>query len=889
MGLTPLVFTLDNGFISQGAKDNIKRLVDRLGLELVIGETSAMNDIFVDSLTRFSNVCNGCFKTIYTLSMNIARERGIKVICTGLSRGQIFETRVAHLFQQGCFEADKIDERITDARKAYHRTEDIIATTLDVKIFEDDNIFTDIQYLDYYRYTDVTLDDMYQYLNNIAPWIRPSDTGRSTNCLINDAGIYVHKKERGYHNYALPYSWDVRLGHKEKQAALEELDDEIDLQKVSSILDEIGYEVADVKPHKNQEERLIAYYVAPAEIQKSTLQKHLLESVPKEYVPSQFVWMKTLPINANGKVDRQALPKPNYNLRELMTDYIPPVSKTEEVLVALWSKLLGVKEVGTSDNFFDLGGDSIVNIQIVSAARESGIDISPQQVFDYPTIQQLAKVSGTIEVHKAEQGLVTGEFSLLPVQKRFFENVSLSDVNPNNISHFAQSVTLQYDQDFSTSLLNQAFQKLLVQHDGLRSCFKQTNTGWQQEILPATSLEIIETTINCQSTLNLDQEIEKQRSRLINQLDIHKGQVIGVSNIRNENDNRFYLLIVINKLLIDGVSWWLLLSDLTKCCKQLSLQQDVLLPEKSCSVIQWSEALTAYTDSKDIAVAQQYWTQQFSPQTDSNTLTLGQNNASYRVKLSEQETNQLSHAVPAAFNVQVPDVLLAALVQCKQWFIENSIANVDDQLLVDIEGHGREDIGKGIDAIRTVGCFSSIYPISFTATAPDISQTIRTTKEQLRHVPKRGFDYGVLRYLLDSPNIENDSQNSIAKNLSSQPQANVLFNYLGQWEKTLEADSPFSIVHPISSHLAENSSNSYALEISMMIFDKQLQVNLTYDTQAFSSTAIDTFAKQYKQTLSDFIQHCLQEQGNGLTPSDFPSANIGQDDLEDLFAEFGEE
>lgn len=393
MGLTPLVFMLDNGFISDGAKANVNRLVDKLGLELHVAETPAMNDIFVDSLTRFSNVCNGCFKTIYTLSTKLARERGIKVICTGLSRGQIFETRVAHLFQQGCFDTQEIDQRIIEARKAYHRTKDIIATKLDVKVFEDDSVFEDVQYLDYYRYEDVTLDTMYDYLNNIAPWIRPSDTGRSTNCLINDAGIYVHKRERGYHNYSLPYSWDVRLGHKKRDAALEELDDEIDQQKVDTILDEIGYQSEDEYCNLIRQDSLIGYYVAPSEILKNTLQKHLAKTLPAEYIPSQFVWMSALPVTANGKVDRQALPRPRGSRRELTVDYAPPRKTSEKVIASLWQQILGVEEVGIDDNFFDLGGDSIVNIQIVAAAREKNIVLTPQQIFDYPTIRALAKVS----------------------------------------------------------------------------------------------------------------------------------------------------------------------------------------------------------------------------------------------------------------------------------------------------------------------------------------------------------------------------------------------------------------------------------------------------------------------------------------------------------------
>ena len=873
MGLTPIVFTLDNGYISDGAKANIKRLVDRLGLELVVGETDAMNDIFVDSLTRFSNVCNGCFKTIYTMSMSLAKERGISVICTGLSRGQIFETRVAHLFQQGCFSPEKIDERIIEARKAYHRTDDIISRRLDVTVFQDDAIFEQIQYLDYFRYTDVTLDEMYDYLNNIAPWIRPSDTGRSTNCLINDAGIYVHKKERGYHNYALPYSWDVRLGHKERDAALEELDDEIDQQKVDDILKRVGYQYQKPNTNLSREDVLVAYYSGPAEIQKNTLQSHLAKTLPKEYIPSQFIWLKELPLSKNGKIDRDALPKPQQSIRELTVDYIAPSSEVETTLAGLWGQLLGIKEVGIADNFFDLGGDSIVNIQIVAAARETGIDISPQQVFDYPTIQELAQVAGTVEIFKAEQGIVSGKLGLLPVQKRFFES------KPSNPNQFVQSVTLQYEEDFSTPMLQRAFQALLVHHDGLRSSFSQTNSGWQQEILLQASIDINEITLSPHD--NLNDVIAQQRSILTKRINIGSSMLVAATNIVSEIKNTHYLVIVIHTLVVDGISWWVLLSDLAKCCKQLTNQQNISLPEKSCSLIQCSDAFKQYVSGKGIQKPKEYWIENSRHLAKSTTLELSRKNASINISLGESASKLLCHEVPSAFNVQVTDVLITALTFCKQWLCEHSIWHTNSKLLVDIKGQGREEVVKGIDLMRTVASLNSFYPLSLPTRPTNLGDALRTIKEQIRGVPNSGIDYGLLRYF--------SSDDAVAQLLASRPQAEILFNYMGQWDRTLETDSPFSFAYPITEHDDGNVNNRYAIEINIGIIDEQLQINLTYDTSLCSTSSLELFAKQYKQALNELIQYCMHEKGNGLTPSDFPSANIDQSDLEDLFAEFGED
>ena len=233
MGLVPLAFTLDNGYISEEAKGNIRRVVESLGVDHEFATTSSMNEIFRDSLTRFSNVCNGCFKAIYTLSIARARELGIPVIVTGLSRGQFFETRLTEdLFRGERFEPEDVDRAVLAARKAYHRVDDAVSRCLDVSMFESDEVFEEVEFVDFYRYCDTSLADLIDYLGERVPWVRPSDTGRSTNCLINDVGIYIHKKERGFHNYALPYSWDVRLGHKTRVEALDELDDEIDLERM---------------------------------------------------------------------------------------------------------------------------------------------------------------------------------------------------------------------------------------------------------------------------------------------------------------------------------------------------------------------------------------------------------------------------------------------------------------------------------------------------------------------------------------------------------------------------------------------------------------------------------------------------------------------------------
>ena len=391
MGANPLVFTMDNGFISEQAKANVRRVVDLLGLDLVVGETPAMPEIFADSLRRFSDVCDGCFKAIYTLAVNLVVERGIPAIVTGLSRGQIVQTRLADLHRRGIHDPDQVDRAITEARKAYHRMDDAVSRGMDTAVFDTDEVLDRIRFIDFYRYTDVPLEELLTYVRERTPWIRPSDTGRSTNCLINQAGIYVHRTERGFHNYSLPYSWDVRLGHKSREAVLKELADELDPAEIRSMLDEVGYREQAPPP---PESRLTAYYTGAEEVSVPELRDFLARYLTAEAIPTAFTRIDRIPLTANGKIDRAALPEPPDDRPLLEAAFVPPRTPVEESLAGIWRDVLGLQRIGVHDDFFELGGDSMHCIQIVSAARSQGLSFAPRDLFAHPTVAKLAGVAG---------------------------------------------------------------------------------------------------------------------------------------------------------------------------------------------------------------------------------------------------------------------------------------------------------------------------------------------------------------------------------------------------------------------------------------------------------------------------------------------------------------
>ncbi len=390
LGLKVLAFTLDNGYISEEAKANVRRIVKDLNVDHIFGQTEAMNAIFVDSLKQFNNVCNGCFKVLYTLSTQVALEKGIPYIVTGLSRGQFFETRLTEeLFRKDDVDFQKIDDIILNARKAYHRIDDAVAHYLDTEMFASDDVFEKVQFLDFYRYCDVSMDEMMEYLNTHLPWIRPSDTGRSTNCLINQVGIFVHKKKKGFSNYAFPYSWDVRLGHKNRDAAIDEINEELNEKEIYKIMSEIGYS-EELEPADDY--KLILHYAGKT-IGEQNLKQRLKTYLPPYLIPTHIVHLEELPISKNGKIDRKALnqivQKETLNVSQQQI-FIKPDGPIQEILVEIWQDVIGIDRISTSYNFLEIGGNSLAAIRINSRISEAmNLDIPIASIFDNPTIREL--------------------------------------------------------------------------------------------------------------------------------------------------------------------------------------------------------------------------------------------------------------------------------------------------------------------------------------------------------------------------------------------------------------------------------------------------------------------------------------------------------------------
>ena len=811
-----LTFTLDNGFISEEAKANVRRVADALGVDHVMGSTPAMNAIFVDSLQRHSNVCQGCFKTIYTLGVQTARERGIPIIVTGLSRGQFFETRLTEdLFTRDDVNVDRIDETILEARKAYHRVDDAVRRHLDVEALQHDETFEEVRFVDFYRYCDASLDEMLDYLDRRLPWVRPSDTGRSTNCLINEAGIWVHKRERGFHNYAFPYSWDVRVGHKTREETLDELDDEIDEANVRRMLREIGYDgpALDDAPPAH---RLVGYYTSPEPIPSAELREAVAARLPASHVPTAFVRLDAVPTTPNGKVDRRALPTPEAERPDLDAAFVPPRTEAEQTLAAIWRDVLRVIEVGAADNFFDLGGDSILAIQIAARAAEAGLHVAPGLLFQHQTVAALAAAAESASGPPAEQGLVTGTAPLTPVQRWFASHSRLSPWN--------QAWWFEAREPLDASALQTALDALTRHHDALRLRLD----GDRQTFDPPATVPIDTLDLTGQAPDAQERALAEAETRTHAGVDATSGTMVRALHARLGGERGERVLIAIHHLGVDGVSWPILMADLATAYSQARRGEAVSLPRKTASFKRWAERLAERAGMPDVRALAPRWNAELGAATGRlKVSTAGTEGEAHTqtVSLSADETDAVLRATTGERDARVQEVMLAALAQSLRPLADGG------PLRVDVEGHGR-DADDTLDVTRTVGWFTTLVPLALPLDAHDAAGALRHVRERWRGLPEAA-SYGLLRHLTTDAGLD------------APPPPAVLFNYLGRLDGVHDGDSAFRPVGSLSLTRHPDSERPYPLEVNAHVTDGRLHVEWTAGpgTEAAVERAASAFAE----------------------------------------------
>ena len=599
--------------------------------------------------------------------------------------------------------------------------------------------------------------------------------------------------------------------------------------------------------------QLVGYVVLESEggDWRETLAAHLATSLPEYMVPAQWLALERMPLSPNGKLDRKALPAPEVSVAQ--AGYSAPRNAVERTLAEIWQDLLGVEQVGLDDNFFSLGGDSIVSIQVVSRARQAGLQLSPRDLFQHQNIRSLA-LAAKAGAATAEQGPASGEVALAPVQRWFFEQ------SIPNRQHWNQSLLLQARQPLDGDRLGRALERLQAQHDALRLRFREERGAWHQAYAEQAGEPLWRRQAGSEEALLALCE-EAQRS-----LDLEQGPLLRALLV-DMADGSQRLLLVIHHLAVDGVSWRILLEDLQRLYADL----DADLGPRSSSYQAWSrhlhEQAGARLDELDYWQAQLHDAPHALPCENPHGALENRHERKLVLTLDAERTRQLLQEAPAAYRTQVNDLLLTALARATcRW-------SGDASVLVQLEGHGREDLGEAVDLSRTVGWFTSLFPLRLTPAA-DLGESLKAIKEQLRGVPDKGVGYGLLRYLAGE---------EAATRLAALPQPRITFNYLGRFDRQFDG-AALLVPATESAGAAQDPCAPLAnwLSIEGQVYGGELSLHWSFSREMFAEATVQRLVDDYARELHALIEHCCQEGNVGATPSDFPLATLRQEQLDRL-------
>ena len=616
--------------------------------------------------------------------------------------------------------------------------------------------------------------------------------------------------------------------------------------------------------------RLVAYLVPRSGTAPGTteLRRFLERELPPYLVPSAFVQLDELPLTTNGKVDRDQLPAPPSDRPELAEEYVAPQSPVQQRLADIVASIVGVAKVGIHDNFFEIGGDSILAIQIVARAQEEGIRLAPLDLFNHQSVALLAEVATTAPAIDAEQGHVSGPVPLAPLQ-RWFCAAGIAEPHHWNIS-----ALLELRGAYEPQLLREAVGHVLTHHDGLRQRFQRDGEQTQVRIAPPGG----ETPFEVFDLSDLDETEQTRRlsdlaAGMQASLDLAAGPLIRVALFKLGAPRRHRLAVIAHRLAVDIVSLRILFEDLQTACAQLAVGEQVRLPAKTTSWQSWVRRLIAYGATPPVQSQREYWSNlvtapagrlpfDTSQGPDANTAATAKTVAR---SLDHPETGELLDAVPAALGCGIEDLLVTALSRTlSSW-------SGAHRHLVDLQGHAREQISDDVSLERTIGWLGTIHPVALVCDPDDSPEaTLKTVKEALGAVPSGGIGWQLLRQGPDP--------------IPAAP-AELAFDYAGQLDQLMPALGGFAAApEPIGPAESPLGRRPHVIEIQASVTGGKLTVQWRYSDRLHNRQTVTRLADLYLDELRGLIDRSRHPAGPVHTPSDFPLARLDQSQLDGLLS-----
>jgi len=628
--------------------------------------------------------------------------------------------------------------------------------------------------------------------------------------------------------------------------------------------------------------RLVAYVVAD---QVEGLREFTAQRLPDYLVPSAFVAVEALPVTVNGKLDRNALPAPEISISAGR----PPVTEVEVLLCGLFAEVLGLPEVGAEDSFFALGGDSIMSMLVVSRARRAGIVITARQVFELLTVAELARVAEPAEHAAADTGEEpTGPIGLTPVMRELAERAGEAALT----GAFTQSLLIQVPAGLRQTALAAALSDLTAAHPVLRARFVADGGGGLviPEAGTATADRLVRIDVSGLDAAAADTAMRAEAAAAVRRLDPWAGEMLQAVWFDAGPAEPGRLLLVAHHLVVDGVSWRVLLADLTA-----GYAGDALAPAGT-SFARWATALAAQAPSEARVAELPTWRdllagpdgplgpRRLDPAVD----TVGRGLRHVSEAVPDEATELLLTRVPELFHAGIDDILLAGLLAAVGEWQRRHGRDDTAGVVVDVEGHGRVPLTDGMDLTRTVGWFTNAYPVRLGVDTTAYARirsggaaagtAVKAVKERLRAVPGDGLGYGLLRFL--NP--------ATAEALRELPSAQLGFNYLGRFaaagDRAAGGDWQPAAETVLGGSSDERTPLSHALEAGAVVRDlpagPRLTVTLACPAGLFGEEDLAALARAWAEMLAGIARHAAEPESGGHTPSDFPLVALGQDDIE---------
>ncbi len=618
---------------------------------------------------------------------------------------------------------------------------------------------------------------------------------------------------------------------------------------------------------------LCGYVTAVGPLDGDRLRQSLAEELPATMIPAFFIHIDEFPLTQNGKVDIRRLPAPMMEgCDEDDTEAELPETEIERELFDVWSRILGIRNVPATANFFRLGGDSIKVIQVASRLQKRGLAVEIKDFFLNPTIRDLAPFVTRFR-SSISQEEIRGQVPFTPIQHWFLSHVKVSP------HHYNQAVLARRQGRLAEPVVREAFRLIAGHHDALRMIVEevdgellQRNRGIDGDVLFDLECRDVADRTDPEATIHRISE------RMQASIDLEKGPLVKLGLFYTKRSS--YLLICIHHLVMDGVSWRILFEDLSMAIGLLEGDENapVKLPPKTHSYMVWAQTLIDYSSSRQLLEELPYWQNltgsgyrelqpERSLQAEADTHAFCKTAG---FQLQAGVTERLLADVHNAYHTTINDILLAAVaIALCNWLGRREVGIL-------LEGHGREQVSPGLDITRTIGWFTSRFPVVLAVNDPnDPGATVKAVKETLRKVPNNGIGYGILRYL---------TPRRLRGGSLEGPEPAVAFNYLGQVGEEADGEFEFRPL-PAEQSRHRNQERTSVLEIDGLVQSGRLYLTVSYHSAQFDAQRIDALLVELESSLQTIIRHCCQQEDQEFTLSDFSDDSIDEEDLDAIIGE----